>query len=91
MVMDADVVKDILFANYGEKPRFVKNLFGLIPLIGNGLVTLEGRDWQRHRRIIHPSFQPNLIRESLGSFVPKLMSKFIKHWENAAGREIDFA
>ncbi len=89
MVLDGDVVKDILFSNYGQKPRFTKNLFGLIPLIGNGLVTLEGQDWQRHRRIIHPSFQPNLIRESLGDCIPKIMSKFIIYWENADGREID--
>ena len=89
MVLDADIVKDILYSNYGEQPRFKKNLFGLVPLIGKGLVTLEGKDWQRHRRIIHPSFQPTAIRESLGAFVPKLMSKFIKHWEKAEGREID--
>jgi len=89
MILDADVVREILFANYGEKPRFLKRLSGLIPLVGNGLVTLEGRDWQRHRRIIHPSFQPSLIRESLGDFIPKIMKKFISHWEKADGREID--
>ena len=89
--MDADIVKDILFSNYGQKPRFLKNLFGLIPLLGNGLVTLEGQDWQRHRRIVHPSFQPSLIRKSLGDFIPKIISKFINHWENAGGREIDIA
>lgn len=89
MVLDAGIVKDILFSSYGERPRFKKNLFGLVPLIGKGLITLEGTDWQRHRRIIHPSFQPTAIRESLGAFVPKLVSKFIKHWEKAEGREID--
>ncbi len=89
MVLDADIVKDILYSNYGEWPRFKKNLLGLVPLLGKGLITLEGKDWQRHRRIIHPSFQPTAIRESLGAFVPKLMSKFIKHWEKAEGREID--
>jgi len=89
MILDADVVKDVLFSNYGERPRFMKKLKGLIPLVGNGLVTLEGRDWQRHRRIIHPSFQPNLIRESLNDFIPNIISKFINHWEMADGREID--
>jgi len=89
LVMDADIVRDVLFSNYGKRPRFIKNLKGLIQLVGNGLVTLEGQDWQRHRRIIHPSFQPGLIRESLGEFVPKIISKFIAHWEKADGREID--
>jgi cytochrome P450 len=89
LVLDADVVKEVLFANYGERPRFAKRLNALIPIVGNGLVTLEGRDWQRHRRIIHPSFQPSLIRESLGDFVPKIMSRFISLWEKADGREID--
>jgi len=89
LILDADVVKELLFANYGERPRFAKRLKGLIPLVGNGLVTLEGRDWQRHRRIIHPSFQPSLIRESLGDFIPKIIPRFINLWEKADGREID--
>jgi len=89
LVLDADVVKDILFSNYGKRPRFMKRLQGLIPLVGNGLVTLEGQDWQRHRRIIHPSFQPYLIREDLGAIIPRMISKFMKLWENADGREID--
>jgi len=89
LVLDADIVRDILYANYGERPRFMKKLNGIIPLVGNGLVTLEGKDWQRHRRIIHPSFQPGLIRESLGDFIPKTMAKFINYWEKADGREID--
>lgn len=89
MILDADIVRDVLFANYGERPTFMKRLKGLIPLVGNGLVTLEGKDWQRHRRIIHPSFQPSLIRESLGDFVPRILSKFINHWKKADGREID--
>lgn len=89
LVLDADIVKDILFSNYGENPRFIKKLEGLIPLIGNALVTLEGKDWQRHRRIIHPSFQHGLIRESLADFLPKIMSRFISSWEKVDGREID--
>ena len=89
IVLDADIVREILFANYGERPRFLKRLINLIPLVGNGLVTLEGKDWQRHRRIIHPSFQPGLIRESLGDVIPRIMAKCINHWEKADGREID--
>lgn len=89
MVLDADVVREILFSNYGESPRFEKRLQGLVPVVGNGLITLEGKDWQRHRRIIHPSFQPGLIRESLGKFIPKVMTRFIGLWKKAEGREID--
>mmetsp|Transcript_26859 Transcript_26859/g.73859 ORF Transcript_26859/g.73859 Transcript_26859/m.73859 type:complete len:535 (-) Transcript_26859:90-1694(-) len=89
MVLDADIVKEILFSNYGENPRFTKKLRGLIPLSGNGLVTLEGKDWQRHRRIIHPFFQPGQIRESLGNCLPKVMSRFIGYWEKVGGREIE--
>ena len=89
LVLDADIIKDILFSNYGENPRFKKRLNGLIPLVGNSLLTLEGTDWQRHRRIVHPSFQPGLIRESLENCIPKILSKFIGYWEKADGREID--
>ena len=91
MVLDADIVKEILFARYGTNPQYIKKLHGLIPLIGKGLLTLEGQDWQRHRRIIHPSFQPNLIRESLAEVVPKLVTKFITYWKKCADgkREID--
>jgi len=89
VVLDADIVKDILFARYGTNPQYLKNLKGLIPLIGKGLVTLEGEDWQRHRRIIHPSFQPKFVKESLDLVVPRTVDKFITSWKKAEGREID--
>jgi len=89
MVLDADIVKEILFARHGENPQYLKKLYSLIPLIGKGLVTLEGIDWQRHRRIIHPSFQPSLISESLAEVVPRLTEIFISYWKKADGRDID--
>ena len=32
MIMDADVVKEVLFSNYGERPRFMKKLKSPIAL-----------------------------------------------------------
>jgi cytochrome P450 len=89
IVLDADIVKDILFARYGTNPQYLKKLRVLIPLVGKGLVTLEGEDWQRHRRIIHPSFQPKFVKESLDAVVPRTVDRFITSWKKAEGREID--
>ena len=89
IVLNADIVKQILFATYGKKPQYKKNLQGLIPVLGKGLVTLEGEDWQRHRRIVHPSFQQQFVKASLDDIVPSAVQKLISYWKQAKDREIN--
>ena len=79
-----------------KKPRFGKvEAHFLQSRIGDGLVTLEGDDWKRHRRILQPSFQTNFLKESLDETVPPVADALIAAWKEgiAAGspREIDAA
>jgi len=87
-IFDADMIKSMLCSNDAgtRNPRFIKNLasFFTTSFGKNGLVTLEGHEWQRHRRIISPSFQPKLIRESLNAVVPPLVQRFIDCWREGA-------
>jgi cytochrome P450 len=58
-ILDKELVRTILTAPVGKdkKERFRKDYFFLKTRIGEGLVTLEGPDWMRHRRMSHhPAF-----------------------------------
>lgn len=93
LVLDKSIVRAILTAPAGKtNTRFNKPLFVFLTnTIGNGLVTLEGEDWQRHRRILQPAFKTGFLRERLNTVVPSSISRFLKSWQMAAesSREID--
>lgn len=92
MILDPDIVKLILTEPASRDPvRFPKNYFGLKESIGRGLVTLEGSDWSRHRRIIQPSFQTNFLKEALNRSVPERTETLIAAWRKAQGCTIDVA
>jgi cytochrome P450 len=92
VVLDKDIIKTILTAPSGKgTPRFEKRLDGWKIILGDGLLSLDGDVWRRHRRILEPSFNSNLVKESLNDYVPKRMDKMVQAWKVAAetGREID--
>jgi cytochrome P450 len=45
--------------NHRRAPVY-KSILG--PIVGNGLVISEGEVWRRQRRLLQPSFHPDLIR-----------------------------
>jgi cytochrome P450 len=45
-------------ANY-ERPALARRI--LSPLIGNGLLSAEGEDWRKQRRIVAPTFAPGAV------------------------------
>jgi cytochrome P450 len=84
IILDKDIVKEILTApaakndyRFGKDGKFIANK------IGDGLVSLQGAHWMRHRQIIQPAFQSNAIKEALTASVPPLVSKFVEHWRLA--------
>lgn len=92
MVLDADGVKQILTSSStAERPRFPKGFIYLQHVIGSGLVTLDGADWHRHRRIIQPSFNTQLIKDVLQSCVPELVDRMMSCWKERPGGDIDIA
>ncbi len=89
-VLDADGVKQILSSKAnGPRPRFLKGLEFLKKVIGDGLVTLNGDEWQRHRKIIQPLFDNQVLKEALNSCLPELMDRFVGAWKEKDGGEID--
>ncbi|KAL7538392.1 hypothetical protein ACHAWF_006074 [Thalassiosira exigua] len=91
-VLDADGVKKILTSKAEvERPFFVKGMYYVKRVIGDGLVTLDGPKWHLHRRIIQPSFHNQILRESLDSCVPELAARMIRAWKEREGSDIDIA
>eukprot|EP00584_Thalassiosira_punctigera_P013042 CAMPEP_0172558510 /NCGR_PEP_ID=MMETSP1067-20121228/79453_1 /TAXON_ID=265564 ORGANISM="Thalassiosira punctigera, Strain Tpunct2005C2" /NCGR_SAMPLE_ID=MMETSP1067 /ASSEMBLY_ACC=CAM_ASM_000444 /LENGTH=531 /DNA_ID=CAMNT_0013347887 /DNA_START=72 /DNA_END=1667 /DNA_ORIENTATION=- len=90
-VLDADGVKQILTSKASSNPRFVKGLYYLQKVIGAGLVTIDGSKWHRHRRIIQPSFNNQLLKEALSSCIPDMVHRLNDAWGKRTGSDIDIA
>jgi cytochrome P450 len=60
-------------------------------LIGNGLLTSEGEDWRRHRRLVQPLFSRRDVRV-FGPAIAKATQAMLTRWDSlAAGSEVDIA
>jgi cytochrome P450 len=89
IVLDKELVKVILNSPAGRKNcRFNKGYDYLKLVAGDGLVTLEGEHWHRHRRIIQPAFSSSLIKDFLNKIVPDKVNQLVEYWKQAQGREI---
>lgn len=77
-VFEPELVEELLLksAEHLIKDEFTR---GLRPIVGNGLLTNEGKPWKVQRKLLAPSFQPKHIQgyaavmvESAANFVGKL-------------------
>jgi enediyne biosynthesis protein E7 len=60
-------------------------------LIGNGLLTSEGEDWRRHRRLIQPAFSRRDVL-ALGPAMTEAAQRMLKRWDGTSdGAVIDVA
>ena len=93
LVLDKNIIHTILAApqcsSKRKEPRFMKKFKFLSSRIGDGLVTLEGENWMRHRRIIQPSFNTGLLRDRLAEVVPPFANSLVTYWKSLDGKEID--
>ena len=90
-IFDCDIIQEILTdpSAYKERQRFPKKYDFLRLSIGDGLVTLEGKSWSRHRRILQPSFQESVLQNALDQSVPALSQQLVEAWLSATGCTID--
>lgn len=87
---DPDLVKHILTAPSAQEPvRYYKQFDFFKDMLGEGLITLEGKTWSRHRRILQPCFQTNLVKDALRAAVPSKLDSLIESWQKSEGRVID--
>jgi cytochrome P450 len=98
LILDKHIAKEILTAPAGKNDyRFGRDGRFLANKIGEGLVSLQGAQWMRHRQIIQPAFQTNAMKEALTASVPPLVSRIVEYWSMAidnkegAPREINLA
>ena len=93
LILDRDIIREILIEPYGKEPLKYHKLVGNVAnIVGYGLVTTEGEQWFRHRKIIQPAFFTQALKNELNIRVPALTSKFVEYWKKAPnGREIDIA
>jgi len=56
-----DMIGHVLLDNHANyvRPRMSRQI--LKPLIGNGLLSSEGEDWRKQRRIVAPTFAPGAV------------------------------
>jgi cytochrome P450 len=85
VLRDKDLVREIFTAPPGKNGgRFQKNIPALAVILGDGLVTLDGETWRRHRRIMEPSFNNTFLNKQLTAIVPPMVRQFIAVWKKAA-------
>src|SRR5687768_2263417 len=89
IVSDPDAVERILLgnkANY-ERPGIARRI--LSPLVGNGLLSAEGEDWRKQRRIVAPTFAPGAV----AAMIPLMDAAGVREvagWSARVGR-VDMA
>uniref|UniRef100_A0A7S4JM71 Uncharacterized protein n=1 Tax=Odontella aurita TaxID=265563 RepID=A0A7S4JM71_9STRA len=89
IILDADIAGEVLTDPAGvDNPRYSKRLSFLSGILGRGLITLEGAEWRRHRRVVQPAFHAGNLRARLGAVVPTLTERLLDHWGRCEGREI---
>jgi cytochrome P450 len=59
--------------------------------VGDGLVTLQGEQWMRHRSIIQPAFLAQSLNQMLTDLIPQLTTRLVTSWKRAQGREIELS
>ena len=83
LVDDADLVKHILADNASNysKGTFINETFKMV--VADGLLTLEGADWRRERRLMQPAFHLERLN-ALGSSMTDATLTMLERWERFA-------
>ncbi|CAJ2659447.1 secologanin synthase-like protein [Trifolium pratense] len=76
-ITDPELIKDVLNKIYDFRKPIANPLFKLLV---NGLVSLEGEQWSKHRKIINPAFHLEKLKIMLPIFF-KSCNDLISKWE----------
>ena len=87
LVNHPDLIRPILTQ---EHPHFSKNTFNyhvLRQVLGNGLVTNDGPDWARQRRLVQPAFASRRVAR-FDETINARTSALVAHWERRDSGEV---
>ncbi|KAI3798740.1 hypothetical protein L1987_34018 [Smallanthus sonchifolius] len=76
-IMDPDIIKDI-FIKFNDFQKTRSN--PLLKFLTTGLVTYEGDQWVKHRKIINPAFHVKKLKNMVPAFHLSC-SEMIENWE----------
>lgn len=79
-IVDPELAKQILSNKFGfyVKPKFKPEI---LTLLGNGLVTLAGVEWARHKRVLNPAFSMDKLKVMTNRMATCAM-EMIDEWKN---------
>jgi cytochrome P450 len=83
LVDDADLIRRVLADNASNysKGTFINEQFKLV--VADGLLTLEGADWRRERRLMQPAFHLERLN-ALGASMTDATLAMLDRWEGIA-------
>jgi len=70
IVNTPDAIRHVLIENYENYTRTPAGIRVLRPMLGDGLLLAEGRDWRHQRRTLAPAFTPRAVT----TLVPHMVS-----------------
>ncbi|KAF8661694.1 hypothetical protein HU200_056642 [Digitaria exilis] len=77
---DVDLVKQVLAERTGIYPKNYLNA-SLEVLLGKGLVLVNGEDWKRHRKVVHPAFNLEKLK-SMSVVMADLALQMMQQWQS---------
>lgn len=69
LINDPDAIRRVLVTDAEHFPKEDNQLAILRPLLGNGLLTAEGAEWRRNRKLAAPIFQHSSVKDFAPLFV----------------------
>jgi cytochrome P450 len=86
IVTDPDSVGRVLLDNKENyvRPGIAQRI--LSPLIGNGLLSSEGEDWRKQRKIVAPTFAPGAVAK-MAEVIDRITRHQVAQWETSPTRK----
>ncbi len=85
IVVTPDAVQRVLLDNKANyvRPGIAQRI--LSPLVGNGLLSSEGEDWRKQRKIVAPTFAPGAVA-NMAQAIDQVARHQISGWQQGAAR-----
>ncbi len=89
IVNHPDMIGHVLLDNHANyvRPKLTRQI--LKPVIGNGLLSAEGEDWRKQRRIVAPTFAPGAVARMAG-LMAEATAEQLQSWPSET-RRVDMA